>query len=91
MRDILSRGGAASANAAVVGALIGALGGAAAIPASLKQPVLDRGPLSRGNPKYPRPPWLHTRQVPALCHQLLSAAYGGSVMEVSTPDKMDSR
>lgn len=91
LRDILGRGGSTAANAAVVGAMMGALHGSAALPESLKTLVLERGPLSRGHPKYPRPPWLHTRLVPTLTQHLLHAAVGASVMELATPDKMSSR
>ena len=71
--------------------MVGALHGAEAIPAALKEPVLARDSLSRGNPKFPRPPFLHTKQVPSLCQQLLNASVSAAPIMLVTPEKTTSR
>lgn len=67
IRAVLLLGGDTDTNAAIVGGLVGALWGAAAIPASMKQPVLSFG---RGSGGQPRPSFLHAEQQPRLFEQL---------------------
>lgn len=66
--ETLAGGGDTDTNACIVGGLIGAAVGAAAIPAPLRQAVLTCD-TSQGQP---RPAFLHPSQVPALVAALYS-------------------
>lgn len=57
--------------AAIVGGMVGALWGAAAIPSSMTGPVLDYGEGSGGQT---RPAFLHARQLPDLFDRLWDTA-----------------
>lgn len=69
--SILLLGGDTDTNAAIVGGLVGALHGAAAIPEAMRAPVLSRNVHSLG---IPRPDFLATQALPTLCQQLFEAA-----------------
>jgi ADP-ribosylglycohydrolase len=68
LTEILTLGGDTDTNAAIVGGLVGALHGAAAIPAVMKEAVEGRRVGSRGQP---RPAWLQTDLVAPLVEELL--------------------
>ncbi len=55
IRDIISRGGDTSMNAAIVGGLIGALHGKTSIPQSLRDAVMQFKPASGERPNMPFP------------------------------------
>lgn len=76
-RDLcISLGGDVDTNAAIVGAALGALYGAGAIPARMKGPVLSRG---AGSPGQPRPDFLQGNVAEALVRRVWAraAAVGG--------------
>lgn len=68
LTDILRLGGDTDTNAAIVGGLVGALHGAAAIPAAMRDRVEGR---RVGSPGQPRPAWLQTDLVAPLVKELL--------------------
>jgi len=70
LRETLAGGGDTDTNACIVGGLVGARWGAAAIPDAMKQAVLGCD-TRRG--KNPRPDMLHPRSVPDQLGVLLSA------------------
>jgi len=71
IRHILQLGGDVDTNACIVGALLGALFGAAAIPVHLREAVVTRGCGSGGRP---RPPFLQGNVAVTLVRDLLAAA-----------------
>lgn len=68
--ETLLGGGDTDTNACIVGGLLGARWGAAAIPQSMRAAVLGAD-TSRGN--HPRPDELHPRRAPALVRALVGA------------------
>ena len=68
LRETLAGGGDTDTNACIVGGLIGAACGAAAIPTDLKQPVLT---CNTSQSAHPRPEFLHTTHLETLTKQLL--------------------
>lgn len=68
LSETLSGGGDTDTNACIVGGLIGAACGAAAIPESMQQAVLN---CDTECGQHPRPEFLHSQQVPVLARQLL--------------------
>lgn len=71
LRHILSLGGDTDTNAAIVGGLMGAYWGAAAIPADMAEAVVSRTVDSPGRQ---RPEFLQTKQLPELFAGLYAAA-----------------
>lgn len=71
MAHVLTLGGDVDTNAAIVGGMIGALHGAASIPAFMSQPVLKR---FVGAPGRPRPDYLQSGQLPRLFEELWAKA-----------------
>jgi ADP-ribosyl-[dinitrogen reductase] hydrolase len=68
IQETLFGGGDTDTNACIVGGLIGAACGAASIPKTMIHPVLN---YDSENGTYPRPKFLHPRQVPQLVKSLL--------------------
>ncbi|NER95278.1 MAG: ADP-ribosylglycohydrolase family protein, partial [Symploca sp. SIO1B1] len=68
IRETLTGGGDTDTNACIVGGLIGAAGGATAIPEAMQQSVLHCD-TQRG--KQLRPQFLSTTQVPVLVKSLI--------------------
>lgn len=68
IEETLLGGGDTDTNAAIVGGLLGARDGAAAIPAAMREAVLSSD-LTRG--KNPRPDFLHPRDVPRLVASMM--------------------
>ncbi len=75
MREVLLLKGDVDTNAAIVGGLLGALHGAAAIPPAMAAAVLARHgqPESKGRK---RPDWLQPGRLPAVFAQLWLRATG---------------
>lgn len=71
IRQVLLLGGDTDTNATVVGGLLGAYWGAAAIPDHMKAPLLARTAASPGQK---RPSFLQTAQLPQLFDKLWAAA-----------------
>ncbi len=67
---VLLGGGDTDTNACITGGLLGAAYGAEALPAAMKQAVLQ----SPVNPRYPRPDFLHPRHLPRCVAALLAHA-----------------
>ena len=76
----IQRGGDTDTNAAIVGALVGALWGAAAIPAYMQRPVLEYEglPGQGGATPVPRPAELRAGRIPDLARQLFAAGAGAA-------------
>jgi ADP-ribosylglycohydrolase len=74
LAQTLAGGGDTDTNAAIVGGLMGALHGAAAIPDAMIQPLLLCDTSKAGGQARNRPAWLHARRLPELAEQLLSIA-----------------
>ena len=64
IRHVVGRGGDADTNAAIVGAMMGALHGIASIPPHFVRQVVQYDPKASGG--YPRPDWVLPRHLPAL-------------------------
>lgn len=71
VRETLAGGGDTDTNASIVGGIVGARWGAAAIPAAMKEAVLG---CDTRLGKNPRPEALHPRVVPAYVRALLGRA-----------------
>ena len=74
--DTIGQGGDTDTNGAIVGALLGAAGGRAAIPARWTKVVLSCRPLEELGARRPRPAEYWPDDVPALAEALLIARSG---------------
>lgn len=74
IQETLLGGGDTDTNACIVGGLIGAACGAASIPKTMINPVLN---YDSENGVYPRPRFVHPRQVPQLVKSLLKLTRPG--------------